>query len=467
VVRGRFAAEYRAHEIERNLRAYGNHCLTGEPVDHPAPQQFKVYRFPQGFLWGASTSSHQVEGGNRWNDWWEHEQSGRLPHVSGDACRHYERFEQDFDLARSWGHNAHRFSIEWSRIEPSEGNWSMDALAHYREVIRALRGRGLEPVVTLHHFTNPAWFAKKGGWLRGDSVRLFARYAEHTVGNLGSDVTYWLTINEPTVYVMQGYINGEWPPFLKSAWIKAASVFRNLCRAHVAAYRALHRIRPEVKVAFAHNASLVVPCNGAHRSDRVAARLRDLILNRAFFRLIGVRRRNLQQTAGSLDFVGLNYYTRTIVRSSGWGLEAILGRTCQLSHHHNRGPISTTGWEVYPPGLKAVLENFSQFGLPVLVTENGVATDDESLRREFVVQHLESLADALENGVDVIGYLYWSLIDNFEWALGTKPRFGLAEVDYNTQRRLPRPCAEDFSRVCRKNQLFVPVHAEEKSGIRE
>ena len=142
------------------------------------PQQFKVYKFPRGFLWGASTSSHQVEGDNRWNDWWEYEQAGRLPHKSGDACRHYERFEQDFDLARSWGHNAHRFSIEWSRIEPSEGNWNMEALAHYREVIRALRERGLEPVVTLHHFTNPAWFSRRGGWLRRDSASLFTRYAE-------------------------------------------------------------------------------------------------------------------------------------------------------------------------------------------------------------------------------------------------------------------------------------------------
>lgn len=424
-------------------------------LTQPAPQQFKVYKFPRGFLWGASTSSHQVEGDNRWNDWWEYEQSGRLPHTSGEACRHYERFEQDFDLARSWGHNAHRFSIEWSRIEPSEGDWNLDALAHYREVIRALRERGLEPVVTLHHFTNPAWFSRSGGWLRSDSASLFARYAEHAVRNLGAKVKYWLTINEPTVYVIQGYINGEWPPFLKSAWIKAAIVFRNLCRAHVDAYRTLHQNHPDVRVGFAHNASLIVPCNPGRRSDRMAAKLRELILNRAFFHLIGIHPRNLRQTAGNLDFIGLNYYTRTIVRSSGWGIGAVLGRTCQLPDHHSRGPISATGWEVYPPGLKAVLENFSPFGLPLLVTENGIATDDESLRREFVMKHLDSLADALEKGVDVIGYLYWSLIDNFEWALGTKPHFGLAEVDYNTQQRLPRPCVEDFSRVCRDNQLVV------------
>ena len=252
-------------------------------MNQRAPQQFKVHKFPRGFLWGAATSSHQVEGDNRWNDWWEYEQSGHLPHKSGEACRHYERFEQDFDLARSWGHNAHRFSIEWSRIEPSEGNWNIEALAHYREVIEALRERGLEPVVTLHHFTNPAWFSRRGGWLRRDSAGLFARYAEHVVRNLVDDVKYWLTINEPTVYVAQGYINGEWPPFLKSAWIKAAIVFRNLARAHVCAYRVLHRNRPDVMVSFAHNVSLTMPCNPGRWPDRMAASLRDLILNRSLF----------------------------------------------------------------------------------------------------------------------------------------------------------------------------------------
>lgn len=427
-----------------------------------SPQQFKIYEFPRGFLWGASTSSHQVEGDNRWSDWWEHEQSGRLPHVSGEACRHYERFEQDFEMAQSWGHNAHRFSIEWSRIEPSEGSWDADALEHYRGVICALRARGLEPVVTLHHFTNPAWFARRGGWLRRDSASLFARYADHVVRNLSCEVKYWLTINEPTDYVMQGYINGEWPPFFKSAWIKAAVVFRNLARAHVAAYGGLHRNRPDVMVGFAHNAPLIVACNNERRSDRLVAGLRDFVWNRTFLRLIAPRPRRLRQTVRNLDFIGLNYYKRTVVHSTGWGLGAVLGRTCELSHHHDQGPLSEIGWEVYPRGLKTVLEDFSRLGLPLLVTENGIATDDESLRGEFVAKHLQSLAEALDSGVNVIGYLYWSLIDNFEWALGTKPRFGLAAVDYSTQQRLPRPCVEDFSRVCRANKLVLSLAATEQ-----
>ena len=422
-------------------------------VERRTPPPLNVHQFPAGFLWGTSTSSHQVEGNNRWNDWWEYEQAGRLPYVSGEACRHYELFEKDFDLARSWGHNAHRLSIEWSRIEPSEGRWNTDAMAHYRAVIRALRERDLEPVVTLHHFTNPAWFSRSGGWLRRDSARLFARYAEYVGQHLGAEVKYWLTINEPTVYVMQGYINGEWPPCLPLAWRKAVRAFKNLARAHVAAYQALHRSRQDVMVGFAHNAPLIVACDPMRRRDRMAAALRDLILNRAFFHLIGALSRGLRRPPSNLDFLGLNYYTRVTVHSVGWGAGAFLGRVCRLPHRQDRGPFSATGWEIYPRGFEVMLAKFSQLGVPLLVTENGVATDNDAVRHEFIMKHLESLAKALQSGVHVVGYLYWSLLDNFEWTMGTEARFGLAAVDFRTQERLPRPCVEVFSRVCHENCL--------------
>ena len=381
-----------------------------------------------------------------------------MPHISGEACRHYELYEHDFDLARSWGHNAHRLSLEWSRIEPSEGQWNTDAVAHYRAVIRALRQRRLEPVVTLHHFTNPAWFAHRGGWLRSDSARRFARYATYVATHLGAEVKYWLTLNEPTVYVLQGYINGAWPPFVQSNWLKAVIAFKNLAQAHVAAYRALHQCRQGIMVSFAHNAPLVVPCDPARQRDRLVAIIRDIILNRTFFSLIGAVPQHAQQATKSLDFIALNYYTRAIIRSAGWGVGAVLGRVCRLPHHSDRGPSSHTGWEVYPLGLRAVLEKFSAFGLPLLLTENGIATDDETLRSAFIMQHLESLAEALEEGVQVIGYLYWSLIDNFEWAMGTHARFGLAAVDFNTQQRVARPCVKIFERVCRENCLSPGYH---------
>ena len=411
-----------------------------------------IRQFPPGFLWGTSTSSHQVEGNNLGNDWWEYEQSGRVPHRSGRACNQYELFEVDFDLARSLGQNAHRFSLEWSRIEPAQGVWSDDALSHYAQVIHALKSRGLEPIVTLHHFTNPAWFSQRGGWVRQDSPRLFARYVAHTTRRLGHGVKYWLTMNEPTVYVVQGYVTGEWPPCLPSAWGRASLALINLARAHRLAYREVRRQCPDSMVGFAHSAPVIVPCDPTRARDRLAASLRDFLLNRAFFSMIGGRP---WLRTRALDFIGLNYYSRTIVRSSGWGLQALLGRTCN-EPHHQRGPLSDIGWEVHPAGLKAVLQRYARFGLPLLVSENGVATRDEGMRCDFIVRHLASLCGAIEDGVKVLGYCYWSLIDNFEWALGTKPRFGLIAVDYDTQQRVPRPCAALFAEVCRTNRLSEP-----------
>ncbi len=274
----------------------------------PTSSAHDGYVFPPGFLWGAATSSHQVEGNNRWNEWWAAEQAGALPYASGEACSHYERYEQDFDMAQSWGHKAHRLSLEWSRIEPVEGTWNEAAIAHYRDVIRALKQRGLEPVVTLHHFTNPAWFTRLGGWLRRDSVARFGRYVAYVVQQLGTEVMYWLTINEPTVYVMQGYINGVWPPFVRTAWGKAVRVCYHMARAHVAAYRIIHQRDTDARVGFAHSAPLVMPCRADKPWDRMAATLRDCMLNRAFFGLMGDLANSHRTPAAHLDFLGINYY---------------------------------------------------------------------------------------------------------------------------------------------------------------
>ena len=288
--------------------------------------------------------------------------------------------------------------------------------------------------------------------MRGDSPELFVRYVKYVTKALGGRVKYWITINEPTVLIMQGYINGEWPPFLKSAWKKAATSFKNLARAHVAAYRVIHQDLPNALVGFAHSSPVVEPCDRTRPLDRTAATFRDFILNRFFFHLIEKFSLNLKRHR-RLDFIGLNYYTRTVVRSTGVGVKALLGEVCRLPHHSDNGPLSTMGWEVYPMGLEMTLKRFSRFGIPLLITENGVATGDEDLRSDFILKHIERLAQALSEGIPVIGYLYWSLIDNFEWAVGTKARFGLAAVDFDTQQRTPRPCVYDLERVCRGNAL--------------
>ncbi|MEO8464114.1 MAG: glycoside hydrolase family 1 protein [Gammaproteobacteria bacterium] len=405
----------------------------------------RLARFPQGFLWGAATAAHQVEGGNHWNDWWEYEQAGRLPYASGDCCKHFELFDQDFDLARSLGHNCHRFSIEWSRVEPRAGQWNDAALRHYGEVIRSLQQHGLEPVVTLHHFTNPAWFTRNGGWQQSDAARQFSRFVERSIEHLPG-VRYWITINEPTVLAVQGYINGEWPPLYRRSWWKAVRVLRNLAAAHLAARAAIKKANPGALVGFAHNAQITLPCNPRKVRDRFAAHLWDQWRNRLFFRLLGCRLGEAAANARRLDFIGINYYTRSFVTTDTFGPSALLGRTCKRAHHPEQGPYSMVGWEVFPRGLGSVLDRFSEYGLPLFVTENGIATEDDDLRRVFLEQHLQVLGESIESGAPILGYMHWSLIDNYEWSLGTRPRFGLAAVDYATQQRTPRESARVLQR---------------------
>lgn len=404
-------------------------------------------------MWGAATAAHQVEGGNFHNDWWEAEQAGKLPFRSGDCCRHYQLYESDFDLLQAWGHNCHRFSIEWSRIEPQEGRWDGEALEHYQRVIRALRARDIEPVVTLHHFTNPAWFSRGGGWLRRDAARVFERYVLRVVEAFGSEIKFWITINEPTVYVLQGYINGEWPPFERGQLLKSARVLKSLAAAHRIAYAAIKARSPEAMVGLAHNALLVEPCDPRRMLHRFAARLRGYLLNGLFFRLIRAKPRIRESFNRTLDFIGLNYYTRCCVRPAGKGLGLLVGRACSLEHHRHQGVKSSTGWELYPRGLGFVLSEFARFGVPLFVTENGIATEDDRLRCTFLREHLEQVARALREGLEVLGYLHWTMMDNFEWNLGTGPKFGLAAVDPQTSARFPRRSATLFAQICRDNRI--------------
>jgi beta-glucosidase len=409
--------------------------------------------FPPSFLWGTATASHQVEGNNRWNDWWPLEEAGRLPYRSGEACRQFELYEQDFDLVRSWGHNALRFSLEWSRIEPRQGEWDMAAVEHYARVIRALRERGIEPLVTLHHFTNPQWFAERGGWVAAGSVALFRRYAEFIARQYSGLVRYWITVNEPTVYAKHAYVTGDWPPLRKGAWLQSARAQLNLYRAHCVAYRALHAARKDVMVGLAHSAPHVVPCRPDRWVDRMSARLRDFVLNDAPFA-------SLRLLAGRpYDFIGINYYARQVVRWKLKGMSTLFGVECHEDHHGEPRHFSALGWEVYSPGLRQVLEKFAAHGVPLIVSENGIATEDEDERTEFVRRHLATLGETLRGGTPVLGYFYWSLMDNYEWAAGFRPRFGLAGVDFTTQARHARPAAKLLTDTIWQSRACATSHS--------
>ena len=405
-----------------------------------------MIKFPQDFLWGAATAAHQVEGNNINNDWWEWEKRIGLKEPSGQACRHYEFYKQDFDLARMLSHNAHRLSVEWSRIEPEEGKFSEQELKHYRDVVISLKERGIQPIVTLHHFTNPLWFARLGGWLNKASDRYFLRYVEKITEALADSVRFWVTINEPMVYVYHSYLLGVWPPQERS-YSKTRCVTEHLASSHIQAYRLIHRIYEEKKlsspsVGMANNLQLFEPYEAGLR-NKFAVYLRDRSFNFALLdKLIKHK---------TFDFIGVNYYTRSLVDVKGWRISNLLLDV--YKNDHNRTRQNSLGWDIYPQGLYKLLLRLKRYTLPVFILENGICTEDDNLRWEFIAQHLTNLNLAMQEGVKVLGYIYWSLIDNFEWDKGFGPRFGLIEMDYNTYKRTIRESARKFSEVCKTGIL--------------
>lgn len=404
-----------------------------------------MLRFPNNFLWGAATSSYQVEGGNDNTDWWAWEKTAGKEN-SGDACRHYQLYEQDFDLARGLGHNAHRLSVEWARVEPREGEFSQEAIDHYAAVIRALRARGIEPVVTLHHFTNPLWFARSGAWENRRSVERFFRYCEVIVRALAPEVRWWVTINEPSIYASHSYIFGAWPPQTKS-FFKTKAVYDNMIWAHIKVYRLVHRIYDELglsspAVGVAQHVQAIVPCDDSIK-NRLAAALRKRWFHLGIFDILKRQK--------AMDFIGLNYYSRQLVDLSGWWPGNFVWEVCQRGH--SPCEKNALGWDIYPQGLYQVLTELKTYGVPVIISENGICTADDEQRWRFIKSHLQSVHRAIETGVPVAGYLYWSLLDNFEWAEGFKPRFGLIEIDYKTQARTVRESAKRYAEVCRTGSL--------------
>jgi beta-glucosidase len=414
--------------------------------------------FPKDFLWGASTSAHQVEGDDH-NDWSEWERSPERirnlelriknkefwqgfswsilagqpspleinNYISGHAAEHYTRYAADFDLAQSLGHNAHRFSIEWSRIEPREGWFDEQELAHYVQVVQALRARGLEPFVTLWHWPLPLWLRDKGGWESRGTARHFARYAEKVARALGPDVRFWITVNEPEIYATNSYLRGIWPPQKKNIF-GYGRVTLNLIRAHKAAYATIKQINPAAQIGIAKN-NIHFDAAGSKFVNRLLKKIADWWWN--FWLLNKIHKQS--------DFIGLNHYFHN-----------------RIDYGFNKNEnkiVSDLGWELSPGSLAASARELKKYNLPIYVTEHGLADTDDSRRARFILESLKHLHAAIAVGVPIKGYLHWSLIDNFEWDKGFWPRFGLIEVDYKTQERKVRPSAEVYAKICRENSF--------------
>ena len=385
--------------------------------------------FPEGFLWGTATAAHQVEGSNWNNDWWawEHAEGTPCVEVSGDACDHYWRYPGDLDLLAELGFGSYRFSLEWSRIEPEEGEWSLSQLDHYSRMLDACHDRNLLPVVTFHHFTTPRWAAADGGWANPVTAERFARFCERAVTHLGDRIGMACTINEPNVVSTIGYLLGAFPPGHTQdldGFVKATDT---LVAAHGRAFEALKAGPGDFPVGL----TLSMSDWGAEpgHEDKIAeyrSHHEDVYL----------------EAARGDDYFGVQAYSRTRVGAAG-----VIGPEPGVE-------VLPMGYEYWPTAAEAAIRHAAEIvQIPLYVTENGIGTDDDEQRVRYLRSSLEGVARTIADGIDVRGFFHWSLLDNFEWAFGYLMNFGLVAVDRTTQARTIKPSARWLSQVVRTNHL--------------
>jgi beta-glucosidase len=418
----------------------------------------------------VATSAYQIEGASE-NDWTEWERLGRLkdPRVRcGKAAGHRERWRSDLALLPTIGANAYRFSVEWSRIEPRRGRFDEAGLLEAREAVEFLTRLGVEPVVTLHHYTHPRWFWAGGGWENRESIEWFRRFAATIADAVGDRVRLWVTLNEPIVLLLAGYLGGLIPPGQRS--FRAASVaLEHMLHAHVEAAQILKGRNPSSRVGIAHNMLDFAPDRPGNALDRRLARAGERLYNLALLEAIATGNMDwafpgegratscVPGLPAANDYVGVNYYSRVHLRFSR---PAGLPGRYFYRDPEKRG-LTETGWEIHPPGFERVLRAAAEAGRPLVVTENGIAARDDGIRRDFLREHALILAHVRQAGLPVEGYFYWSLLDNFEWLEGFRPRFGLFEVDYATFARRRRPSAALFAELGKR---FTAVATGERSS---
>ncbi len=402
--------------------------------------------FPKGFFWGASTSAYQVEGGIA-NDWavWElahakelaltaHQHFSHLPlwpeikqraetpenYVAGNAVEHYTRYQADFDLITKLNLNAFRFGIEWARLEPEEGQWDEAAVAHYHEYIAALRKRGIEPFLNIWHWTMPTWFTDKGGMTKKQNLVYFERFVQKIADEYTDDLSYIITLNEPNVFVANGYLIGEWLPQQKKPLL-GLRIYMNLVQAHKRAYRILKAKKPGLQIGIATQLANIQAKRPHNFFDELSTKIMRYGWNWWFLRRI-----RKQQ-----DFVGFNYYFTDYY-------------TGLIKRKNPQVPISDLGWYMEPEGIYPLLTRiWAHYKKPIFITENGLADGHDEYRRWWLEETIVAMERAISEGVDLRGYFYWSLLDNFEWNKGWWPKFGLVAVDReHGMKRTIRPSAE-------------------------
>lgn len=407
------------------------------------------------FYWGASTAAHQVEGGleNQWSVWelanasqlastakhrlgwlknWDevkHLAENPANYVSGRGVDHYNKYKEDFDILQKLGLNSFRFTIEWSRLEPEEGRWNKEEFEHYKQYIAELRSRNIEPFLNIWHWTVPVWFAEKGGFAKRGNVKHFERLVKKLSEELLVNINYVITINEPNVFASFSYGSGEWPPQEKS-WLKALWVYNNLKIAHKKAYKIIKNTHPKINVGIAQQLADIQAYRPGNWLDEVCVKTMRYAWNWWF----------LNRIKNQQDFIGLNYYFTDYYE--GW------------KRQNPQTPVNDLGWYMNAAGILPLLQRISYHnpGKPIIITENGAADMHDKYRKGWLAETMEAIETAKSLGVPVIGYLHWSLLDNFEWAYGWWPKFGLVEVDRKTMKRTIRPSAIWWSKYLQRNK---------------
>jgi len=416
-------------------------------------------------MWGTATAAHQVEGNNTNNNWYrfEHQKdSSGKPRIhnndkSGLAADHWNRYKEDIGLMNELGVKYYRFSIEWSKIEPKNGIFNEKALEHYRELCTTLIDSGLTPVVTLHHFTHPIWFEDLGGFEKEENIKHYLEFSEFVFNKLSDLVPFWCTINEPAVYVSQGYFNGVFPPGKKDP-VLAGQVMKNLLNAHVAVFRHLKTLPNgmNVQIGLVKNITQFDPLRRWHILDWYFSRiLNDIFTNNTIdllttgdfnFYLPGMANISYKNTdaIGAIDFIGLNYYSR-------WHVKGHLNTATPFTFETRPEDIQTDmPYSIYPEGFYRAIQTISKLNKPIIITENGIADNKDDRRELFIERYLYALYKAIMDGYDIRGYFYWTLMDNFEWAEGYAMKFGLYEVDFTTQKRELRKGSLAFSKIVKQ-----------------
>ncbi len=419
----------------------------------------KPFKLPEDFLLGTATSALQIEGGDRNNNWYEWSENKHIKDGTHSirANDHFNRFEEDIALMGELHSSCYRMGLEWSRLEPKEGSFSSEAAAHYRKELMTLNKAGIKPIVTLFHFSYPLWFARSGAFENKSCVERFKRYTLFCVESFGDLVSEWITINEPNVFAFEGYVKGEWPPGKKDLPL-ALKVMRNLVLCHLEAYTVIHQVREdrgfegETKVGAAHHVRVFKNATYC-LLDRLAARVIKRLFQDAIILAMTTGVFSFPLGIGApkgrgrfSDFMGINYYTRDMVKASFKGGYKLLTKS--------GAPLNDLGWEIYPEGLYMLCKEYGlAYSLPVYITENGTCDKKDTFRRDYIADHLYQVSRLIEDGVAVERYYYWTLMDNFEWLEGESAPFGLIHCDFESQKRTVRGSGRFFAAISREKGL--------------